>query len=115
MITPAKIEARLYELSKEIDDCHVALVNAENDFHVAKITFEIEMAKSRMRNSHPDMKMTVQMRDDQALIDNAERAMNLAIAETSVKASRANASRVKTQVDIARSIGTSVRTEYTNS
>jgi hypothetical protein len=36
--------------------------------------------------------------------------MQIAIAEASVKAARANATRIKTQVEIARSIGTSVRT-----
>jgi hypothetical protein len=34
----------------------------------------------------------------------------MATVEAMVKASRANAARLKTQVDIARSIGTSVRT-----
>jgi hypothetical protein len=36
--------------------------------------------------------------------------MEIGIAEATVKASRANTSRIKTQVEIARSIGTSVRT-----
>jgi len=35
--------------------------------------------------------------------------MNLSIAESSVKAARANANRIRTQVDIARSISVSVR------
>ena len=34
----------------------------------------------------------------------------MATAEALVRASRANAQRIRTQVDIARSIGTSVRT-----
>lgn len=115
MITPAKIEARLFELSKEIDESHEELINAENQYNISKSALEIELAKSRMRNAHPDMKMTAQMREDQAVIDNSEKVMQVAIAEASVKAARANASRIKVQVDIARSIGTSVRTEYTNS
>jgi 4-hydroxy-3-methylbut-2-en-1-yl diphosphate synthase IspG/GcpE len=36
--------------------------------------------------------------------------MHIGITEAIVKAARANASRIKTQVEIARSIGTSVRT-----
>jgi hypothetical protein len=31
MITPVKIEQRLYELSKEIDISHGELINAENE------------------------------------------------------------------------------------
>jgi hypothetical protein len=50
MITPAKVEARLVELSKEIDECHKDLVNAESDYHNAKAAYEIAIAKSRMKN-----------------------------------------------------------------
>jgi lipopolysaccharide biosynthesis regulator YciM len=110
MITPVKIEQRLYELSKEIDISHGELINAENEYHVSKAAFEISMAKSRMKNSHIDMKMTAVQREDQALIENSEAHMKLAIAEATVKAARGNVTRIRTQVDIARSIGTSVRT-----
>jgi hypothetical protein len=44
------------------------------------------------------------------LIDNEKLHMQIGFAEASVKAARANASRIKIQVEIARSIGTSVRT-----
>ena len=53
---------------------------------------------------------TVQERDDLALIDNEQLHMQIGFAEASVKAARANTNRIKTQVEIARSIGTSVRT-----
>jgi hypothetical protein len=36
--------------------------------------------------------------------------MKMAVAEAVVRAARSNASRIRTQVDIARSVGTSVRT-----
>jgi hypothetical protein len=110
MITPVKIEQRLYELSKEIDISHGELINAENEYHISKAAFEINMAKSRMKNSQIDMKMTAVQREDQALIENSEAHMKLAIAEATVKAARGNVTRIRTQVDIARSIGTSVRT-----
>jgi hypothetical protein len=70
---------------------------------------EISMARSRMSVSHPDFKLTSVQRDDEALIQNAEQHMQLAMAEASVKANRANANRIRTQVDIARSISVSVR------
>jgi hypothetical protein len=108
-ITPQKVEQRLYELSKEVDESHKELVNAENQYHVAKASFEIAMAKSRIKNSHTDMKMTASQREDQALIENGEQSMQLAIAEATVKAMRANTQRIRTQVDIARSISVSVR------
>ena len=108
-LTPQQVEKRLFELSKEMDDAHEALVQAENQYAEVKSSYEIAMAKSRMRNSHPDMKMTVVMRDDQALIDNAEHHQQVAVIEATVKANRANVARIRTQVDIARSISSSIK------
>ena len=108
-LTPQQVEKRLYDLSLEMDEAHTDLVNAENDYHVSKAQYEIAMAKSRMKNSHPDMKMTVVQREDQALLENEQLHINQAYAEALVKASRANVSRIKTQVDITRSISSSIK------
>ena len=62
MITPAKAEARLIELSKEIDECHKDLIKTESDYHVTKAAYEIAMAKSRLKNAHTDLKMTTTTR-----------------------------------------------------
>lgn len=114
IVTPAQIEARLYALSKEIDDAHEELAKAEADYNQAKSHYEIAMAKSRMlfasKSSPIGKNYTVQERDDLALIENEQLHLHIAITEAIVKAARANASRIKTQVEIARSIGTSVRT-----
>jgi len=109
MITPQKIETRLYELSKEIDDSHAELIKAEVGYFKIKAQYEIELAKVRLKFAHSDMKMTVSQREDQALMECANLHFDLAVAEATVRAERANAVRIKTQVDIARSIGTSVR------
>jgi len=114
IVTPAQIEARLYALSKEIDDAHEELAKAEADYNQSKSHYEIAMAKSRMtfasKSSPTGKNYTVQERDDLALIENEQLHLHIAITEAIVKAARANASRIKTQVEIARSIGTSVRT-----
>jgi 4-hydroxy-3-methylbut-2-en-1-yl diphosphate synthase IspG/GcpE len=114
VVTPAQIEARLYALSKEIDDAHEDLAKAEADYNQAKSHYEIAMAKSRMafasKSSPSGKNYTVQERDDLALIENEQLHLHIGITEAIVKAARANASRIKTQVEIARSIGTSVRT-----
>ena len=88
MITPQQVEKRLFDLSKEMDEAHADLVGAEQEFHSASANYEIAMAKSRMKNSHSDLKMTATMREDQALIENEAMHLRLAIAEASVKASR---------------------------
>ena len=104
-----EVEKRLVALSKEIDTAHQELTAAEAKFHTNKAGLEIAMAKSRMKNSHPDMKMTSTQREDLALIENSVEHMAVAISEAEVKAARANANRIRTQVDIARSISVSVR------
>lgn len=109
MITPEKVETRLYELSKEIDTAHEELVKAEKMYHQAKAQFEVNIARARLHVGTNNMKMRVGDVADKALEMVEQDFMNLAIAESTVKAARANSNRVRTQVDIARSIGTSVR------
>jgi hypothetical protein len=109
MITPEKVETRLYELSKEIDTAHDDLVAAEKAYHINKAQFEINIARARLHVGTNNMKMRVGDVADKALELVEQDFMNLAIAEAQVKSARANSNRVRTQVDIARSIGTSVR------
>ena len=108
-LTPMQVEKRLVDLTREVDEAHNDLIDAEQLFHTTKASLEIGMARSRMAVSHPDFKLTSVQRDDQALIENADQHMALAHAEAQVKAARANANRIRTQVDIARSISVSVR------
>ena len=108
-ITPIKIENRLYELSKEIDLAHEELSSAELAYHKAKSQFELAIARARIEVGTSFQKMRVQDVADTALLQCADEFHNLQITDAMVKAARANAQRVRTQVDIARSIGTSVR------
>ena len=109
VVTPAQVEKRLYDLSKAVDEAHDYFAKREYAYETTKAEYEIAMAKSRIKNSHPDLKMTAQMRDDQALIENAELRKALAITEAEVKAAKENSNRIKVQVDITRSIAVSVR------
>ena len=108
-LTPMQVEKRLVDLTKEVNQAHNDLIDAEQLFHTTKASYEVAMARARMNVSHPDFKLTSVHREDQALIQNAEQHMELAMAEAAVKAARANANRIRTQVDIARSISVSVR------
>jgi len=109
MITPEKVETRLYELSKEIDNAHEDLVKAEKFYHTSKAVFEIAIAKARINIGMNNLKLRVGDVADKALIECEKEWVDLQTAEALVKAARANSNRVRTQVDIARSIGTSVR------
>lgn len=107
MVTPAAIENKLLSLSKEVDEAHRYLDNAEMMYHNAKSEYEIAMARARL--SFGASKMRVQDIQDRALTQCSDKYSALNTAEATVKAARANSQRIRTQVDIARSIGTSVR------
>jgi hypothetical protein len=113
VVTPQQIEARLYALSKEVDEVHESLVVCEREFHQTTAEYEVAMAKSRItlanKSSPTGKNYTVGEREDMALIENAEQHFKIAVVEAQVKAARANVSRLKTQVEIARSMSASVR------
>jgi hypothetical protein len=114
IITPAMVEQKLRGLSKEVDEAHKVLVEVETIYHSVKAEYEIAMAKSRMalaiKSSPTGKNYTVGEREDLAFVQNEELHKDLAIVQAKVLASRANTNRLKMQVDIARSVGTSVRT-----
>lgn len=114
IITPAMVEQKLRGLSKEVDEAHKVLVEVETNYHAIKADYEVAMAKARMtmatKSSPTGKNYTVGEREDMALIENEELHKDLAIVQAKVLASRANTNRLKMQVDIARSVGTSVRT-----
>jgi hypothetical protein len=113
VVTPAQLEKRLYNLSKAIDESYSELVEVESHYNSHKAHYEIAIARSRMeysmKSSPTGKNFTVSEREDMALLANEELHIRVAMAEAQVKAARANVARIKTQVDIARSIGTSVR------
>ena len=113
VVTPQQIEARLYALSKEVDEAHEGLVNCERDFHQTTAEYEIAMARTRIilasKTSPTGKNYTVGEREDMAIIENADQHFRIATVEAQVKAARANVSRLKTQVEIARSMSASVR------
>jgi hypothetical protein len=113
VVTPQQIEARLYALSKEVDEGHESLVQAEQAFHQMTAEYEVAMARSRIswasKSSPTGKNYTVGEREDMAIIENAEQHFMIATVEAQVKAARANVQRLKTQVEIARSMSASVR------
>ena len=110
-ITPARIERRLLQLSKEIDSAQDTLIQVESEYYRVKTEFEINMAKSRLQMAKNDQaRVTVQTRDDLALLDNEELAFQLSTLEAKTKAAKGNVQRIHTQVSIAQSLGASIRT-----
>lgn len=113
VVTPMQVERRLLVLSRELDQSQDSLVAAEHQYMSAKSEYEIESARNRMAERQAALsagrKITINELDDIALMRCAGLLTALNAAEAVVRAERANAVRVRTQIDIARSIGTSVR------
>ena len=114
IITPANVERRLVELSSELDTATEELNASEHLYYQSKTTYEITLASKRLEiaGELKGTKSTVSEREDMALVQCEDYAYELATAEATVKAARANVSRIRTQIDIARSLGTSVRSAY---
>jgi predicted nucleic acid-binding Zn-ribbon protein len=107
-LTPEQVENRLKDLSKQVDEAQDNLSVCELEYYQTKTDYEVSLAKSRLVLLSQGVK-TVGEREDRALVANEDKAQRLAIAEAKVRAARGNSQRVREQVDIARSIGTSVR------
>lgn len=113
VMTPEKVERRLRELGRELDEAQSELILAEDSYAKWKSEFEVNCAKARLRIGKSALamgqKITVQEKEDQALVECEVQYRGLMGSEAVVKATRANMQRIKTQIDIARSVGTSVR------
>lgn len=113
IVSPAAVERRLIALSKELDEATEALMDQERVYFVCKAALEVKLAERRYRTAQrmadKGVKATVQEKEDMALLECREEIMAAATAEGNVRAFRANVARVKTQIDVARSVGTSVR------
>ena len=113
IITPAQVEQRLLQLSGLLEKAQEQLNSAEEQYTSIKAQYEIDLAKSRVALATEvganNKLLTATEKEDKALIANETRHLLLASVEILVKASRANVANLKTQVDIARSVGSSVR------
>jgi len=106
---PYQIEENLRALDNALDDAQNDLVAAEENYQRTKADYELAMAKARIELGRTEHKMTVQDKADHALVMTQALHKNLAVAEAWVRGSRANVNRLRTKVDITRSLGASVR------
>jgi hypothetical protein len=111
IVTPQMIEQKLRALSHEVDQSHKELAEAEQNYFTTKAKYELALAHGRLSLAgKTDLKLTVSDKADMALVSAEDLHLQMSIAEAMVRAARSNAQRIRTQVDIARSVGTSVRT-----
>ena len=101
VVTPFQIEQRLMELSTLIDEAHLELRSAEEEYHAAKSAFEVTYARAFMSADEKNAEAC----KHRAVLDTKDEKTRLAKAEAIVRAARANTARLEQQVDITRSIG----------
>lgn len=113
VVTPVQVESRLRALGKELDEAHEKQESAEFLYVHRKIAYDLASARARTqlrdRCLERGTKITVSELEDMALLACEPEYTEWNIAEATVKVARANVSRLRTQVDIARSVGTTVR------
>jgi hypothetical protein len=111
LMTPYEVERRLLELSKEVDEATDDLIEAETAFVISKRNLELALARARVEiaKEHTDAKLTVQEKADIALLKCEEQHLVADADDIWVKGSKARVNALRSQVDIIRSIGTSVR------
>ena len=109
ILTPAKIESRLYQLSKELDQAHIESVESEKSYFTAKSEYEIAAAKALINLDTGGLKRNADEKNALVVIKVAQQLTALNNADAIVRASRGNMNRLKIQCDIARSLGASVR------
>ena len=101
VVTPFQIERRLMDLAATIDEAHLELQGAEQEYHVAKAAFELAFARAFMGADERNAEAC----KHSAVLKTEDEKKRLAIAEACVRAARANVARLEQQVDITRSVG----------
>lgn len=113
LVTPADVEAKLISLSKELDEAHDKLDQAETGYAIAKGTWDIDSAKMRLsvqaKAGEAGKKVTIQAIEDEALVRCQDQYLAFLAADAMKQVARANSTRIRVQIDIARSVGTAVR------
>lgn len=109
-LTPMDIEVRLHDLSNALTDAHADLSDAEYAYQNSKVALEVAMARSRIKYGGAEgRRMTVQEKEDMAVVDNEVVMQAHAVDIGVIRACRANVDRLKVQIDVARSQGSLIR------
>lgn len=111
-MTPYEVERKLIRLSQALDIATEDLIEAESAWTTSKRIMELAMARARIEIAQQIVdghKFTVQEKQDMALIACDEEIAQADADEVWVKGTKAQVNNLRAQVDIIRSIGTSVR------
>ena len=110
---PQDVERRFVFLSRAVTEAQQEIETAENNYFTSKGAYEVAMAHSRIyygQQQRDDGKpYTETQKEDYALRDNEQLFTSFLVAEAAVRVVRAKVKAVEQQVELTRSMGTSVR------
>lgn len=109
LLTPYEVERKLLSLSDALDESTEDLIEAETHYVTTKRALEMSLARARVELARDGERRTVQEKDDSALLACEPERVSFDAAEIWVRGSKAQVNKLRAQVDIIRSIGTSVR------
>ena len=109
IVTPVQVEARQRALGAELDEATGAVAESESAYLGAKTDYEIAFARAIIRAEGPN----AAIREAQATLITENELRALRATEATWRALKANVDRVRVQVDIARSVGTIVKSSMT--
>lgn len=111
LFTPYEVERKLLALADALEAATSDLTEAEAAWVISKRNLELALARARvsLAKDHSESRLTVQEKADLALLNCQEELHQADADEIWVRGSKAQVANLKTQVDIIRSVGTSVR------
>lgn len=110
IVTPMQVERNMHLLYDEIDGIPAQIKEAEEAYALAKVAYEIAEASAWMNAVAPGGgKLTVGERERIATLATEPQLRALLLADATRKAAQANATKVRVQADLIRSMGASMR------
>lgn len=107
-LTPNAVALRLAELSRMLDTCRNELVQADEEAVRARQRYEVTYAKEFLSAEASNAETRKQI----AVLGAAAHKFDAEIADQKVRALKTRLSVLRDQVDVGRSLGAAVRSEW---
>lgn len=107
-LSPNAVALRLAELSRMLDGCRTELVQADDDAVRTRQRYEVTYARAFLKAEASNAETRKQI----AVLDAADAKLDAEIADAKVRALKTRLSVLRDQVDIGRSLGAAVRSEW---
>ena len=108
-ITPMEVEKRLLELVDELEEAQDMLAKAEMEFAEAEYQNRQALAQARLRIGNEERRTTDAQRKDEATVFCKSEDWAFVMADARVRIARSTVFAIRSKIEVARSLGTSVR------